>query len=211
MFENIEWLFFDIGSTIINEHTAYEYRLKGIAESANVPYETIYKIAVEFYKANRKGDSEAARLFGVQLPDWYTEGEVLYDDAAQCLRTLSTKYKIGIIANQSLGVKERLQKHGILRYINLVVFSAEEGFAKPDKRIFTAALCKGNCKPENAVMIGDRIDNDIVPANLLGFYTIWIRQGFGKYWKISNSIEKPDCIVDNLTQLCDVLVGNEER
>ncbi|MDE7390178.1 MAG: HAD family hydrolase [Lachnospiraceae bacterium] len=211
MFENIEWLFFDIGSTIINEHTAYEHRLKGIAESANVPYETIYKIAVEFYKANKKGDSEAARLFGVQLPDWYTEGEALYDDATQCLRTLSTKYKIGIIANQSLGVKERLQKHGILRYINLVVSSAEEGFAKPDKRIFTAALYKGNCKPENAAMIGDRINNDIVPANLLGFYTIWIRQGFGKYWRISNSIEKPDCIVYNLTQLCDLLVRDEER
>lgn len=35
------------------------------------------------------------------------------------------------------------------------------------------------CKPENAVMIGDRIDNDIVPAKQLGMKTIWIKQGFG--------------------------------
>lgn len=27
-------------------------------------------------------------------------------------------------------------------------------------------------------MIGDRIDNDIVPAKALGMKTIWIRQGF---------------------------------
>jgi FMN phosphatase YigB (HAD superfamily) len=27
-------------------------------------------------------------------------------------------------------------------------------------------------------MIGDRIDNDIIPAKKLGFHTIWIKQGF---------------------------------
>lgn len=46
------------------------------------------------------------------------------------------------------------------------------------------ALSRANCKAENAVMIGDRIDNDIVPANIMGFKTIWIKQGFGKYWHI---------------------------
>ena len=32
--------------------------------------------------------------------------------------------------------KERLQQHGILQYIDLVIASAEEGVAKPDEKIF---------------------------------------------------------------------------
>ena len=84
------------------------------------------------------------------------------------------KYKIGIIANQSLGTEERLAHQGILKFINLIVASAEEGVAKPDRRIFEIALERSNCKPVNAIMIGDRIDNDIIPAKRMGMNTIWI-------------------------------------
>lgn len=42
----------------------------------------------------------------------------LYADALGCLKSLSAKYKIGIIANQSLGTKERLEEHGILQATN---------------------------------------------------------------------------------------------
>ena len=35
------------------------------------------------------------------------------------------------------------------------------------------------CQAENAVMIGDRLDNDIAPAKKLGMKTVWIRQGDG--------------------------------
>lgn len=54
-----------------------------------------------------------------------------------------------------------------MSYIKLIVASAEEGVAKPDKRIFEIALDKANCEPQAAVMIGDRVDNDIVPAKAL--------------------------------------------
>ena len=93
----------------------------------------------------------------------------------------------------------------MLRYIDLVVASAEEGVAKPDKRIFEIALNRSGCKASNSVMIGDRIDNDIVPANLLGMYTVWVRQGFGQYWSIKNEIEKADYTVDSLSELCKIL------
>ncbi|MBR4040277.1 MAG: HAD-IA family hydrolase, partial [Clostridia bacterium] len=59
------------------------------------------------------------------------------------------------------------------KYIDIVVASAEEGVAKPDKRIFEIALERADCKRSEAAMIGDRLDNDIVPANELGMYTIW--------------------------------------
>ncbi|WP_242846550.1 HAD family hydrolase [Butyrivibrio sp. LB2008] len=87
------------------------------------------------------------------------------------------------------------------KYIDLIIASAEEGVEKPDKRIFNIALSKASCIPENAVMIGDRIDNDIVPAKELGMKTIWIKQGFGKYWNITGENEIPDEEINSLSEL----------
>ena len=205
MFTNITWLFFDVGSTLIDEQFAYKHRLQDIAETANTTYQKVYDTAIQFYKQNKKGDLETAKQLGVPLPKWHTEDEILYPDAAQCLKTLSQKYKIGIIANQELGTKDRLQQQGILQYIDLVIASAEEGVAKPDEKIFKIALKRAACKSGNAIMIGDRIDNDIIPAKNLGFHTIWIKQGFGQYWNITTENETPDYTVQNLTELCDIL------
>ncbi len=205
MFKEIKWLFFDVGSTIMNEQIAYEHRLRDIANSANISFEKVYEMAMAYYKLNKKGDLEAAKELGVALPKWYKEDEFLYDDAIQCFEALSKKYKIGIIANQSLGTEERLGNQGILKYINLIVASAEEGVAKPDRRIFEIALERSNCEPANSVMIGDRIDNDIVPAKRMGMNTIWIKRGFGQYWNIKEEFEKPDFVVNNLAELCNLL------
>lgn len=205
MFKEIKWLFFDVGSTIMNEQLAYEHRMRDMANSANISFEKVYEMAMAYYKLNKKGDLEVARELGVALPKWYKEDEFLYDDAMQCFEILSKKYKIGIIANQSLGTEERLGNHGVLKYINLIVASAEEGVAKPDRRIFEIALERSNCEPVNSIMIGDRIDNDIIPAKRMGMNTIWIKQGFGQYWNIKEEIEKPDFVVNNLTELCHLL------
>ena len=205
MIENIEWLFFDVGSTLVDESLAYEKRMRSVAQSANVTYEYVYETAMEFYRQNKKGDLETFKLLNVEKPQWPTETEILYSDTEECLKKLSKKYKIGIIANQSLGTEKRLENFGILKYINLVIASAEEGVAKPDKRIFEIALERSNCAPANAVMIGDRIDNDIVPAKRMGMKTIWIKQGFGMFWNIANESEKADFVVDNLTEICNIL------
>ncbi len=205
MIKNAEWLFFDIGWTLINEELAYEDRLRKIADAANTTYDNVYKTAFEFYKQNQKGDRETAKMLGVSLPVWLKEFEKPYKDAVQCLEFFSGKYKIGIIANQSLGTEQRLDKYGLLRYINLIIASAEEGVSKPDKKIFETALNKSGCKACNSVMIGDRIDNDIVPANSLGMHTIWIRQGVWRYWSIKNKIEEPEYTADSLGGLYEIL------
>lgn len=205
MFENVKWLFFDVGSTLVDERISYEHRMRDIAELSNMPYESVFDIAMKFYRQNKKGDGEAAKVLNVQLTMWHEEDEILYADAPKTLEILSRKYKIGVIANQSLGAKERLRQHGILQYIDLVVASAEEGVAKPSLRIFKTALERSGCQPDSTVMIGDRIDNDIVPANLLGMNTIWIKQGFGQYWNVTQEIERANYTVNNLTELCNIL------
>lgn len=203
--KNVKWVFFDVGSTLVDESKVYEERIKTIAETAKVSYEYVYQTALEFYKQNKKGDLETIKLLNVKTPKWRFEDEVLYHEAEECLRKLSEKYNIGIIANQELGTEKRLKDFGILQYIDLVIASAEEGVAKPDKRIFEVALHRANCKPQYAVMVGDRIDNDIIPAKALGMKTIWIKQGFGKYWNKSTEREQADYEVNNLSEILEII------
>lgn len=202
--KSIKWIFFDVGSTLVDESRVYKNRMRNIAKMAGVTYEYVYETAMKFYRQNKKGDIEICKLLNVEKPEWNFEYETLYHDTKKCLKRLKSRYKIGVIANQLLGTAKRLEAHGILKYIDLVIASAEEGIAKPDKRIFEIALGRAGCEPSQAVMIGDRVDNDIVPAKKLGMNTIWIKQGFGGYWNITSEEEKADYVVGSLTEICNI-------
>ena len=203
--DTVKWLFFDIGSTLVDESLVYEYIFGGLAEKSGKSTEYIYDKAMEFYRQNKKGDKEVSELLGVDKPAWDKARERLYPDTEEVLTGLGEKYKIGIIANQMYGTEERLEAFGIRHLIDVVVASAEEGVEKPDSRIFEIAFERAGCTPDEAVMIGDRIDNDIVPAKKLGMKTIWIKQGFGRFWKINGDEEMPDFEVSCLTDLSEIL------
>ena len=203
--DEIKWLFFDVGSTLVDESRVYEDRMKKIAELSGITPQQIYEHAISLYRRNKKGDLEIAKQLGIELPKWESQYEKLYTDSEDCLKRLSRNYEIGIIANQTLGTSERLENLGARKYIDLVIASAEEGVSKPDRRIFEIALERSGCKPENAVMIGDRIDNDIVPAKQLGMKTIWIKQGLGSLWTVMDESEKADIEVNNLSDILNYL------
>lgn len=57
------------------------------------------------------------------------------------------------------------------------------------------------CKPEEAAMVGDRLDNDIIPANDLGMYTIWIKQGNWVYASPGEKLEYPDLTISSLKEM----------
>lgn len=198
---NIKWFFFDIGSTLVDESVAFRKRVEKTIANTNVSYDDFYNKMVEISKHNQNGYHKALEAYGLTMVPWNSGDEFVYPEAEECLRKLSKKYKIGIIANQTFGSKERLEKIGLLKYINLVVASAEEGIAKPDLRIFEIALCKANCKAEESVMIGDRLDNDIVPANKIGMKTVWIKQGFGGLAVPIIQEEQPTFTINNLSEL----------
>ena len=200
----IKWLFFDIGSTLVDETKVYDDIFHKIAIAANVSEDYVKTQAIEFYKQNKRGHKEVMRLLGVDYPEWTPQYEELYPDTKVCLRALEKKYKLGIIANQIPGADKRLEAMGIRQYFDLIVTSAEEGVAKPDLRIFITALARAGCTPEQAVMIGDRIDNDIVPAKQMGMKTVWIKQGVGKYWNIQGDGETPEYEVNSLTELVSI-------
>ena len=200
---NIKWIFFDMGSTLIDETLAMEHRIREVIEGSDVTYEQFVEKKIFFAKQNKSADLETIKFFGLTKTPWHKEDERLFPDTMKCLKKLHGQYRIGIIANQSLGSKERLERFGILEYIDLVVASAEEGMAKPDKRILMIALERAGCKVNEAAMVGDRLDNDIVPANEIGMYTIWIKQGNWKDACPREELEQPDMTVESL---CERLV-----
>lgn len=206
MFENIKWIFFDVGSTLMDESKVYEHRFKDMADNAGVSYEEIYNTAMDFYHKNERGDIRTCKLYDLPRLVWYFEEEKLYPDAERVLKALKKNHKIGVIANQSLGTADRLKEHGILKYMDIVVASAEEGLKKPDPAIFKLALKRAGVNADEAVMIGDRIDNDIVPAKTVGMRTVWIRQGFGKFWHLEGEEQKPDKTIDSLTELLGIFI-----
>ncbi|SCX09578.1 putative hydrolase of the HAD superfamily [Ruminococcaceae bacterium P7] len=203
---NIKWIFFDIGSTLVDESIAYRNRIEKTIANTDISYDEFFQRMVEISKHNQNAYNKVLEEYGLKKAPWKSNDEFVYPEAEICLCELNKRYRIGVIANQNLGSKERLDKFGLLKYIDLVIASAEEGVAKPDLRIFEIALDRSNCKPEEAIMVGDRLDNDIIPANKIGMTSVWIKQGFGSYAELKEIEERPDYTINNLYELLNLLV-----
>ena len=203
-------IFFDVGYTLVNEDAVWERRCKeqaatDEAKKLGVSAEDIYH---EIEKATIEGLPQFRTAicrfnFSTMVP-YHHELETMYEDAPQVLEALSQKYELGVIANQLDGLRERLESFGILKYFKYVISSWDVKVMKPDIRIFEYALKAANCKPQEAVMIGDRIDNDTAPAQSLGMKAVWIKQGFGKLQTALAAANPPDHEVDNLTGLLKI-------
>ena len=203
----IKTLFFDVGYTLVNEDAVWERRCKEQAETEEAKklgvtaqdiYHEIEKVTIEGLPQFR---TAIDRFKFSQMVPYHSELETMYEEVPQVLETLSQKYELGIIANQLDGLKERLESFGILKYFKYVISSWDVKVMKPDIRIFEYALKTVNCQPQEAVMIGDRIDNDTAPAQSLGMKTVWIKQGFGKLQTALATSNPPDYEVDNLIEL----------
>lgn len=205
----VKWIFFDIGSTLVDETACYQKRYAAMAESAGVAADAIQAMAEAHFRAGRKGDAEAARHFGVPLPKWPKAEERLYPQTVRVLDALKRRgYRLGVIANQSPGTEERLTAWGIRAYFDVILASAEEGVSKPDTGIFKRALARAQCNAAEAAMVGDRIDNDIVPAKALGMQTVLIRQGPRREVLPETEGECANWTAEKLDELLDIWDGD---
>ena len=202
----VRWLFFDLGSTLIDESECVEYRLNHMLNQKNAPAraELVQKIK-ESAEKNLLSYKDVANGLGLEITKWPRHLEKLYPDVSKILEKLHDKYQLGIIANQSLGTEERLTYYGIRHYFDVILASAEAGVFKPDLKIFQTALQKADCSPQEAYMIGDRLDNDIEPAAQIGMLTIWVRQGIHAYGNPNLISHKPSIIVDQLQDILNYL------
>lgn len=206
----VKWLFFDMGSTLIDETQSYIRWFQNASELTNRAL-SAEKIEKEYRAGMIRGNPTIAgqlKAFGYTGQDtsqlYPSELDVSYPEAKKVLEQLSQSYSLGIIANQNIGSESRLEKYGLRRYFNIIAASAEAGFKKPEPEIFTLALTQAGCEAKNAAMIGDRLDNDIFPAKKLGFTTVRILQGYGRFQIPKSPEYEPDYTIKSLTQLLDI-------
>ncbi len=198
------WIFFDLGSTLLDESERVEERIAATAQR-NGPelgsFYTMLQSAAQTHPYVLKMDLPN----GAVWVQWPKRLDPLYPDALELLRVLRGQYRLGVIANHAVDTAQRL---GIASYFDVIVTSEELAIAKPDPHIFQQALACANCAPEEAIMVGDRLDNDIAPAKRLGMKTIWIRQGWGGVPEPQSDEETPDRQVNDLKELRALLCSD---
>ena len=205
MIIDVDWIFFDLGSTLLEESGAERRRMEETVAGSDVTYEAFYEAALDAARRNKNGYKAALERFGLTKKPWRPEEETLYPETRELLERLSGRYRLGVIANQEPGAEQRLERFGIRRFFDVIVCSAEAGAAKPDPRIFLMALEQANCPPKRAVMVGDRLDNDVIPAKELGMRTVWVRQGMGGLAVPLGPEEGPDITIGRVDRLLDFL------
>jgi len=115
-------------------------------------------------------------------------------------------YKTAMIANgDSAGVRNIIETTGLQDYFDAIIISEEVGIEKPCPGIFKTTLAKLGVKAENAVMVGNRIDADIVGANRSGMKSVWVRWNTRYSDTIHSSEGKPDFTINSLSELPGLL------
>jgi FMN phosphatase YigB (HAD superfamily) len=104
----------------------------------------------------------------------------LMDGISDFLMEFSMSYKIGILGQYGIDFRNFLEDKSILKYFDYKEIQDEYKITKPDPRYYVEILKKCNCETEESIMIGDRIDKDIIPAKMVGMKTIRIKTGIHK-------------------------------
>ena len=199
------WIFFDVGSTLVDETEAYDHRVRDMIAGTGITFQEFDETRIALAKQGLDGNSAVIRHFGLTKTPWHSEDETPYSDAPNTLATLRTRgYRLGLIANQNPGTAERLARWGLRPYFDVIVASAEVGCAKPDKAIFEKAFELAECSAAESVMIGDRLDYDIAPAKALGMMTVWLKKGLSRYQDRSYGEGIADHQIDSLLELIQI-------
>lgn len=118
-------------------------------------------------------------------------------DVKKLLQELYGKFKLGVISNSMSQVpKIFLEQNSLIKYFDAVAISGAIGFRKPNPKIFNYALEKLNVKPNEAIHVGDSLEEDIIGAKNVGMKAIWICEEKSTDRK---SITQPDFIVNSIT------------
>jgi HAD superfamily hydrolase (TIGR01549 family) len=164
---------FDIGETLVDET-----RVWGLyADRAGVTRLTLFA-ALGALIERRDDHSSVFELLGIErwidhIP--YERGD-LYDDALPCMSALREGgYTLALVGNQPARTESFLRECGL--DVDLVASSDSWGVAKPSPDFFRRVADWIGLPAEEIAYVGDRVDNDVVPANAAGMVSVFIRRG----------------------------------
>jgi HAD superfamily hydrolase (TIGR01549 family) len=190
----LRWIFFDVGNVLLDEDplTYRNFCLHVEAVRRVRPDRTFYDLLAEREARAAAGDRwPLASVMAEYLHE--ADRTAVWDRAERSIRNafaalsppvagafeaierLGQRYRLGLIANQGAECRAHLAALGWLERFEVVAFSEEQGEFKPGPGLFQYALVSAGVPPEEALMVGDRLDNDIAPAAALGMATAWLR------------------------------------
>ena len=214
-----DWIFFDIGATLFNEEMCQKDRFERLQDEISracgrvVSFEEFEKALCTSAAAGiAHPGNHTLTKFGVtgdrHFPRRY---ERLYPGVKQMLEELRKSYKIGIIASQPKGLDDRIKALGIYDLLDAIFGSADIGLDKPDLAFYQYAIDKTGCDPKRAIMIGDRVDNDMFPAKTLGMSTIRVMQGIFSNGIATLKEQVPDEVIEKIADAPRAIAALEAR
>ena len=198
---------FDLGETLVDETRQWTT----VAEVLNVPVFTLMGVLGGVIE--RREDHRClfnvldARYISFSERGYRHELTDFYPDAVPTLRRLATDgFRLGIAGNQPQGVAEDLRELELP--VELVASSAVWGVAKPDPAFFERIASDLGLPASEIAYVGDRLDNDVLPAQRAGMMGVFVRRGPWGYLHAGwPEAEEVQWRIDDLTQLPDVLSG----
>jgi putative hydrolase of the HAD superfamily len=224
------FIFFDLGQTLIDEWDYIRYFDNLLFETLNgygakMDYRNYFTLRNNIIFNRMIGSSGFLNIVSLMarlmLPKGYDriiferlKGNLLenkkkliklYNEVHNIIPLLSNTYSLGIISNNSSGSADLLIKNNLIQYFKAIHLSLDIGVKKPDPIIFNKAVESSCISKEYCVMIGDRLDIDIYPANELGIKTIRTLNSIYKVQKPISKKEEPLFVIKSLTELPNIL------
>lgn len=124
----------------------------------------------------RLGDDWHAmnRVAWTQVLDNWSSLCIPIPGAIEALKSLRG-FRLAILANQPAATADVIESLGISDLFEEILLDSELEWSKPDAAFFLYAAQRLRALPESLIMVGDKLDNDILPAKALGMSTAWIK------------------------------------
>jgi FMN phosphatase YigB (HAD superfamily) len=194
----IQAVVFDVGETLVDETRAWSYE----AKRAGVTPLTLFA-ALGALIEQGNDHREVWALLGVEPPTrpLPLEPGDFYPDALPCLRDVAAAgLRVGIAGNQPEAAEEMLRS--LDAPLSLVASSSRWGVEKPSPAFFEQVCAEMAVEPAGVAYVGDRVDNDVLPAKAAGMFAVLVRRGpWGYLGARRPEAATADLRLDDLTSL----------
>jgi HAD superfamily hydrolase (TIGR01509 family) len=169
-------VFFDVGETLVDEERWW----RKLAERSGLQPHVVWAALGVTIARGEEHDALWGHL-GIERPVrwWYGltySSDDLYPDAVDCLeRVRRLGLRVGIVGNQTEAMECWARETALPA--DVISSSASFGVRKPDPRFFAHVVELAGCRSEQTAYVGDRVDNDVLPAAAAGLVAIHIRRG----------------------------------
>ena len=158
------------------------------------------------YWKNLKPDVE---LFGKLYGDFHREIKRkrpplrLSDGFDDEVRKLAAHFNVGIAGQYGDEILELLKEYNILDCFRYKFTQDQFNITKPDPRYLLEIAHRCGVDPGECIMVGDRVDKDVIPAKQVGMKTILLRTGIHRNQEPRIPSEIPDMEISGIKKLAD--------